>query len=182
MKNSFIISFRRNNFLLLSLFAVLFSVSCKVSKNATNNGATKNIKTESSASRAKKSNIIISEAKIYDGAPYKLGGESKNGIDCSGLVMLSFKKAGIALPRTSLEQSKIGTMVNLKDAMVGDLIFFKFKKINKKAINHVGIISKKESWGGIYFVHASSSLGVTESSLSESYYQEAFVKVMRVFE
>lgn len=182
MKNSFIISFKGNNYLFLFLFLVWFSVSCKVSKNAANKGETKNTKTESSASRSKKSTIILTEAKIYDGAPYKLGGESKKGIDCSGLVMLSFKKAGISLPRTSLEQSKVGTMVNLKDAMVGDLIFFKFKKINKKAVNHVGIISKKESWGGVYFVHASSSLGVTESSLSESYYQEAFVKVMRVFE
>lgn len=132
--------------------------------------------------RLKKAALIINAAKQYDGTPYKLGGENKQGIDCSALTMLSYKSAGITLPRTSNEQSKIGNLVNLDDALPGDLIFFKFKKSKSgNPVNHVGIVSKVEKNGTVYFYHASTSLGVTESSLSESYYRDVYVKIMRVY-
>lgn len=124
---------------------------------------------------------ILSTARQYDGAPYKLGGESKKGIDCSALVMISYKNVGIDLPRTSIEQSKVGKSVSVKEALPGDLIFFKFKKYkNHNPVNHVGIVTKVSN-NTVYFYHASTSLGVTESSLAESYYSDVFVKVMRVY-
>ena len=96
--------------------------------------------------------------------------------------MLSYKNAGITLPRTSMEQSKIGKPINLTEAQPGDLIFFKFKKSkSNNPVNHVGIVSKVQNNGTIYFYHASTSLGVTESSLAETYYKEVFVKLMRVY-
>lgn len=132
--------------------------------------------------RLKKADVIIRSAKQFEGTPYKLGGDSKKGIDCSALVMLSYKNAGIALPRTSLEQSKIGNTLDLKEAQPGDLIFFKFKKSKSgNAVNHVGIVTRVENNGILYFYHASTSLGVMESSLLESYYKEVFVKVSRVY-
>ncbi len=132
--------------------------------------------------RLKKRDIILKAAQQFDGTPYQLGGESKRGIDCSALVMLSYKNAGITLPRTSMEQSKIGKPINLTEAQPGDLIFFKFKKSkSNNPVNHVGIVSKVQNNGTIYFYHASTSLGVTESSLAETYYKEVFVKLMRVY-
>jgi cell wall-associated NlpC family hydrolase len=132
--------------------------------------------------RQKKADLIMKTAKQFDGAPYQLGGDTKKGIDCSALVMLSYKNAGITLPRTSIEQSKAGESINIKDAQPGDLIFFKFKKSKSNhPVNHVGIVTKVEKNGNIYFYHASTSLGVTESSLAESYYKEVFVKIVRVY-
>ncbi len=143
-----------------------------------NKGIEKGVKTE----RSKKADLILKSAKQYDGTPYQLGGDSRRGIDCSALTMLSYKNAGITLPRTSFEQSKVGINVQLEDALPGDLIFFKFKKSKtNNDVNHVGIISKVEKSGLIYFYHASTSLGVTESSLAETYYKEVFVKVRRVY-
>jgi probable lipoprotein NlpC len=136
------------------------------------------VKTE----RLKKAEVILKSAKQYDGTPYQLGGDTKRGIDCSALTMLSFKNAGITLPRTSIEQSKIGETIKLEQAQPGDLIFFKFKKSkSNNPVNHVGIVSKVEKSGVIYFYHASTSLGVTESSLAETYYRDVFVKIMRVY-
>ncbi len=143
-----------------------------------NNEIEKVVKTE----RLKKAEVILKSAKQYDGTPYQLGGDTKRGIDCSALTMLSYKNAGITLPRTSIEQSKIGETVKLEQAQPGDLIFFKFKKSkSNNPVNHVGIVSKVEKSGVIYFYHASTSLGVTESSLAETYYRDVFVKIMRVY-
>lgn len=128
----------------------------------------------------KKAAMILKTAKQYQGVPYKLGGESKDGIDCSALVMLSYKNIGVKLPRTSLEQSKLGKTIEIREAMPGDLIFFKFKKSStNNPVNHVGIVSRIET-GTLYFYHASTSLGVTESSLAEKYYSDFFVKLIRV--
>jgi cell wall-associated NlpC family hydrolase len=132
--------------------------------------------------RLKKAEIILKSAKQYDGTPYQLGGDTKRGIDCSALVMLSYKNAGVVLPRTSIEQSKVGQEIKLNEAQPGDLIFFKFKKSkSSNPVNHVGIVSRIDSGGTLYFYHASISLGVTESSLAETYYKEVFVKLMRVY-
>jgi cell wall-associated NlpC family hydrolase len=96
--------------------------------------------------------------------------------------MLSYKNAGVVLPRTSIEQSKVGQEIKLNEAQPGDLIFFKFKKSkSSNPVNHVGIVSRIDRGGTLYFYHASTSLGVTESSLAETYYKEVFVKLMRVY-
>ena len=137
---------------------------------------------KSNSERIKTAEIIIKSAKQFEGAPYQLGGETKRGIDCSALTMLSYKQSGIQLPRTSIEQSKMGKLVELEDAQPGDLVFFKFKKSkSKNEVNHVGIVSKVDKNGLVYFYHASTSLGVTESSLAETYYKEVFVKIIRVY-
>ncbi len=180
-----------NNFFKYALFVALLVLvsSCnlfrygieerKKEKAAhSNNEIEKVVKTE----RLKKAEVILKSAKQYDGTPYQLGGDTKRGIDCSALTMLSYKNAGITLPRTSIEQSKIGETVKLEQAQPGDLIFFKFKKSkSNNPVNHVGIVSKVEKSGVIYFYHASTSLGVTESSLAETYYRDVFVKIMRVY-
>jgi len=66
---------------------------------------------------------VVNAALEYKGVPYVLGGESKSGIDCSGLVQAAFGKLGVAVPRTVHEQKVLGEKVDsLKDAKPGDLI------------------------------------------------------------
>jgi cell wall-associated NlpC family hydrolase len=68
-------------------------------------------------------NDVVDAALDYQGTPYVLGGESKSGIDCSGLVQASFSKLGITIPRTVTGQETVGQKVDsLKDAKPGDLI------------------------------------------------------------
>jgi peptidoglycan DL-endopeptidase CwlO len=66
---------------------------------------------------------VVQAALAYKGVPYVLGGESKSGIDCSGLVQAAFGNLGVAVPRTVHEQKVVGERVDsLKDAKPGDLI------------------------------------------------------------
>jgi probable lipoprotein NlpC len=127
-------------------------------------------------------NTAINAAKTYLGTPYKLGGTSKAGIDCSALVQISFEKANVKLPRRSVEQSNVGKEVKLENVHNGDLVFFKFDKQAKNKIDHVGIITDASHTDAIKFIHASTKLGVTEDDLSKPYNKKCFVKCMRVCE
>jgi cell wall-associated NlpC family hydrolase len=122
---------------------------------------------------------IVENAKDFLGTPYRYGGMSTNGVDCSGLTYNSYKKAEIDLPRTSIAQSEEGRKVKKAKAKPGDLIFFKTSRRN--TINHVGIVTEN-SGGEIKFIHASTSSGVIISSLLESYYKKAFAKIKRIIE
>lgn len=113
-------------------------------------------------------NLILSSVKSYLGTPYKYGGMSRKGIDCSGLIYLNYAQGGVSVPRTAKEQSKFGKNVNLKRVRPGDLVFFKFKQKGGKSW-HSGIISTVEK-NKVRFIHASSSRGVVESDLLSDYY------------
>ncbi|MDX1761713.1 MAG: C40 family peptidase [Christiangramia sp.] len=121
---------------------------------------------------------VITNAKKFEGTRYKYGGTDKKGMDCSGLVYVSFLEEGISLPRTSRDMSLQGERLYLKDVTVGDLLFFETNK-NRKVINHVGIVVDVNE-DGIYFIHASTSRGVIISSLSETYWHNNFVMARRV--
>ncbi|MEQ3690975.1 MAG: C40 family peptidase [Flavobacterium sp.] len=123
-------------------------------------------------------NKIIDSAKIYLGTPYKYGGMSRNGIDCSALIFRAFQKNNRELPRTSFAQSKLGKKIKKRKAEIGDLIFFKTSRRN--VVSHVGIIVENKN-GSIKFIHASSSRGVTISSLdNETYFKRKFAKIKRI--
>ena len=122
---------------------------------------------------------IVAVALDYRGTPYRYGGMTRKGIDCSALMYNSFGAFDFNLPRTSFEQSKEGRKVKRKNAKAGDLIFFRTGR--RKVINHVGLVVENTE-GEIKFVHASSSNGVIISSLNESYYARAFVQINRVLQ
>lgn len=122
---------------------------------------------------------IVESAKDFLGTPYRYGGTTTNGFDCSGLTCTTYKKAEIELPRTSIAQSEEGRKVKKAKAKPGDLIFFKTSRRN--VINHVGIVTENTE-GEIKFIHASTSSGVVISSLLESYYEKAFAKIKRIIE
>ena len=102
------------------------------------------------------------------GSPYKYGGNSINGTDCSGFVSSiysSFFK--IELDRTSLLIYKNARKINKSEVKEGDLVFF---KTDGKKVSHVGITITPN-----HFIHASSKKGVVVNSLNEPYYSKNFV-------
>jgi len=105
--------------------------------------------------------------------PYKYGGTSRKGIDCSGLTRNIYKEAfHYKLPRTSQEQYKQGQLVRINWIKSGDLIFF--KKDRHSGLDHVGIYLGNEK-----FIHATTKRGVVISELNSSYYKSRIVGIRR---
>ncbi|GAB3821500.1 hypothetical protein GCM10028895_23780 [Pontibacter rugosus] len=119
---------------------------------------------------------VIKAARSYTGVPYRWGGTTRIGMDCSGLLCTSFQSIDVTLPRTSEEQSKYGRDVKTKDLKEGDLVFFGSSKRN---ITHVGMVTEVISRDEVRFIHASTSLGVIENNLYAEHYQKIFVKAVR---
>ena len=123
---------------------------------------------------------VIETARSFTGVRYKWGGTTRAGMDCSGLLLISFKAAGIDLPRTSKAQSKYGKGVSIRELQPGDLVFFKAGKYNPK-ITHVGMVTEVRGQKDVRFIHASTKLGVIESNLFSDYYHNIFAKARRPF-
>lgn len=121
---------------------------------------------------------VIEASKQYLGVPYRYGGSSRNGIDCSGLICESFKDAlGVTLPRSAAGLYSWTERVTIERAQPGDLLFFRTD--NTGRITHVALYL-----GGRRFIHAASdgsSTGVIYSSLDERYWSNAFAGVGRAF-
>ncbi len=101
-------------------------------------------------------------------------------MDCSGLLLNSFKAINYPIPRTSAEQSKIGEKVKIKKLKKGDLVFFATGK-KRRRITHVGLVTVVQNSEKVKFIHSSSSLGVVESNLYSRYYRKRFVTARRPF-
>lgn len=121
---------------------------------------------------------IINTALEYSGVRYKYGGTSKAGLDCSGLMLVTFGEHNYNLPRSSSQMAEEGQKVKLNEVVKGDLLFFCTGRRNRK-INHVGLVVTTEG-DEIKFIHSSTSRGVIVSSLREGYWNSAFVKATRV--
>ncbi len=128
-----------------------------------------------------KAEKVISKARTFIGTPYKYGGTTRSGMDCSALLINSFSAVKLDLPRSSEAQSKVGTEVTMDELKPGDLVFFATGS-KKKQITHVGLITDVRSKHNVKFIHASSSLGVVETNLFADYYQQRFRVARRVIE
>lgn len=107
----------------------------------------------------------------WAGVPYQYGGTSRNGIDCSAFVKQAVATTeGVYLPRTSVAQSRRGRRIPRSQLRIGDLVFFR-----TGGSHHVGIYM-----GNSRFMHASSSVGVTISSLDNSYWRRHFWQARRL--
>ena len=120
---------------------------------------------------------LISTASENIGTPYRSGGTTKEGFDCSGFMCYTFNSNDIKLPRSSIEMANYGVIVKPEEAQKGDLIFFKTR--GGRQINHVGMVVEICD-GEIKFIHSSTSSGVIISSTKENYYKKNFIQINHV--
>ena len=115
---------------------------------------------------------LLEQLSEWEGVPYRYGGLTKGGIDCSGFIYLTFaEEFGIRLPRTTQSQALKGKVIEQEDLQPGDLVFFQ-TGYNQR---HIGIyVGKKQ------FIHTSSSRGVMLSRLDNPYWQSAYWHARRV--
>ena len=117
-------------------------------------------------------NRIASIAAQYEGAPYKYGGTTPAGFDCSGYTSYIYKKAGITIPRTTSLQYSSGSSVAKSELRRGDLVFFMRWPLIGMILPpyHVGIYV-----GNSKFIHAPSTGGsVRYDSLNNSYWKSHY--------
>ncbi len=130
----------------------------------------KNIKitNENTQDKAKQ---ITNAAKNFIGVPYKFGGTTPKGFDCSGFVQYVFNNKKVTLPRTADAQYKVGKAIMPKDLQQGDLVFF---STYEQGASHCGVYLEQGK-----FIHASSH-GVMISRLDESYWKTRYLGARRV--
>lgn len=109
---------------------------------------------------------VISCAETYIGVPYRYGGRSEAGFDCSGYTGYIMEQFGYQLPRSARDQEAFVQKIPVKEAKKGDLVFFSHRK---NIIAHVGIVIS-EPGEDLTMIHASSSRGIIISNVEESTY------------
>lgn len=124
-----------------------------------------------SADAAYSKENVITEAKKHIGTPYRWGGTTPKGFDCSGFIQYAHKKNGVQLPRTAAQMYTKGAKVAKSSMEPGDLMFF---STYKKGASHVGIYL-----GNNQFIH-SASKGVRIDKVSNSYWTKKYIGSKRL--
>ncbi|MEH4799259.1 NlpC/P60 family protein [Atlantibacter hermannii] len=114
------------------------------------------------------------QLRTWHGTPYRYGGMSRRGVDCSAFVLMTFRdRFALRLPRQTREQAEIGTRIDKDELLPGDLVFFKTGSGENGL--HVGIYDTDNQ-----FIHASTSQGVVKSSLDNVYWNKKFWQARRI--
>ncbi|MFL6624527.1 MAG: C40 family peptidase [Sulfurifustis sp.] len=112
-------------------------------------------------------NLAARHALAMQGKPYRYGGNSPNGFDCSGLVQYSYAQAGVRLPRSTEALWKASRSITMRDVRPGDLLFF--TQLGKRS-SHVALYV-----GDNRFVHApSTGKSVYLADLNDTYWRRHF--------
>ncbi|KAA8995258.1 bifunctional murein DD-endopeptidase/murein LD-carboxypeptidase [Affinibrenneria salicis] len=115
---------------------------------------------------------LLEQYASWKGVRYRLGGDSKRGIDCSAFVQRTFRdQFGMDLPRSTYEQQEVGKKIQRAGLRPGDLVLFRAGSTGR----HVGIYL-----GNQQFVHASTSSGVMISNLDEAYWKKRYHEARRI--
>ncbi len=118
--------------------------------------------------------FIMNEIEKLIGTPYKYGGTTEKGFDCSGFVRAVYRDAlGIDLPHSSAEMWKIGIPIEKDELCFGDILFFKTTK--RKLPSHSAIYL-----GDGRFAHANIKHGVCITSMEKTYYKKRYMGARRI--
>ena len=129
-------------------------------------------RSDSMTTQGARGNEVVELAEEFLGTPYRSGGTSTNGVDCSGLTYAVYKEVGVKLPRSSDDQARVGEPVSRDELAPGDLVFFG----SGRNVSHVGIYA-----GDGEFIHASTSAhSVRVDRLDTKYFDRRFVTARRV--
>jgi peptidoglycan DL-endopeptidase LytE len=126
--------------------------------------------TSASSSSSVNTSSLVSFARTLTGTPYRFGGTTTSGFDCSGFIQYVFRNQGVSVPRTAAQQWSAGTTVS--NPRVGDLVFF---ETYKPGPSHNGIYI-----GNNQFIHSGSSTGVTVSNMNNTYWAPRYLGAKRV--
>ncbi|MGH1536557.1 MAG: C40 family peptidase [Gammaproteobacteria bacterium] len=161
--------------IIISLLVSSLLLACSHTPNHSEVATKKQTKsTDFSSNKLGKGEQIADIAHSLLGSPYKYGGATPKGFDCSGLVVYTHGKLGIRTARTSLQQYKSAKNVRLNELHSGDLVFF---KLGKSVVSHVGIYV-----GNGKFIHApKSGKRVAVNNLNDSYWRPRIVSGGRLY-
>ena len=164
--------------LLLLVLAILLLLSgCSTRKVSKPSYKAKKTTSKATISKKKKSGNWINTAlskeyEKWNAVPYKYGGTSRKGVDCSSLMQILYRDAfGLKIPRTTKSQAKIGYQIKKNSSKEGDLVFFKTGRNTR----HSGIIIENGR-----FIHSSTKYGVMVSSLNNPYWKSKYWQIRRV--
>lgn len=164
---------RRPKLPLLTIIIALGLAGCASNQNlrSTNDTAWQPATEAPTASDSAKADRLWQVFERYEGTPYRYGGTSAGGFDCSGFITTAFDEAlGQRLPRTTSQMLAAGDSVGRDQLRAGDLVFFRIKGKDQ----HAGIYMGDDS-----FIHSSTSIGVTRSSLNGYYWRGRFSQARR---
>lgn len=194
--NVFRISLDKNRFAKLKYSALSvciagFLVSCNTTyhvtpkkygsykKNVDKQAGLRDLDSDYNGNNSRSIAKLLQDAEKYLGSPYRYGGNTPSGFDCSGFTTKVFSENNYKLPRRSEDQGKVGVRVSVSKVKPGDLLFFATSGGSR--ISHVGIVHDIGNDGEIRFIHASTSKGVIISSLNEKYWNKAYLYAQSIF-
>jgi cell wall-associated NlpC family hydrolase len=122
---------------------------------------------------------IINYAKRFLGVPYRYGGTTPSGFDCSGFINYIFGNFGFDLVRTSYGLAELGTTVKLSEIRPGDLMFFKGSNVNSTSVGHVALVVEV-SPEAIKFIHSANSGVRIDNFKTSQYYLKRYIKTKRL--
>lgn len=122
---------------------------------------------------------LIHSAEQYQGIPYRAGGSTIEGMDCSGLLYSVYVANEFSIPRVSGQQAQFGLSVPLNKIQAGDWVFFRTNGASQ--INHIGLVMQVNHEQDVLFIHASTSKGVRTDQLYTNYWLKSFDKAVRPF-
>ena len=122
---------------------------------------------------------IINYAKSFLGVPYRYGGTTPSGFDCSGFINYIFGNFGFDLVRTSYGLAELGTTVLLSEIRPGDLMFFKGSNVNSTSVGHVALVVEVTP-DAIKFIHSANNGVRIDNFKTSQYYIQRYIKTKRL--
>lgn len=165
-------------FFWLTLLTIILLSSCAPQRFNVSKDKRQELSRKLGFTVSRKDNIpLMNEICKWLGTPYRLGGTTRQGVDCSGFIGAIYKK----VYHQQIQRTVAGIYqenckhIRKSRTKQGDILFFNFKKRPRRQLSHAGIYLKRG-----YFVHASSSKGVIINHLSQDYYRKGWRKSGRI--